>query len=364
MPEYYYPFLVTHHVMSSEFFKEVIMKRGWKMLVCAALFVAMASMSFAQVGPASMKAGTYTWVAGGMGGGWYTVAGGFARLVNEKDSRVTIKVIPGGGVANPIQLSQGDADIAWGVGYVDKAAYNGTAPIYDKPYKNMMSVAGTLAVDYYHFLAAKDQGITTLDQFVAKVKKGEKVNVAAPMTGTSEYVMTSFVLQYYGISYDKIKQNGGKVIQAIYGDMPSLFKDHHVDYAFTCVGLPAAIVTEMSMGRASILLSLSDEIIDYCAKTYGTVALSSGLCKVPGGTYSGMPNDIQTLCHSTEILVNPKMSDDVVYVITKILNENKAFLVQLGAGYKVFDPKTAGLTVQVPLHPGALKYYKEVGYIK
>jgi TRAP transporter TAXI family solute receptor len=340
------------------------MKKFGKVAALLILGFIVGGLAFAQVGPANMKGGTYTWVAGGMGGGWYTVAGGFARLVNEKDPRITIKVIPGGGVANPIALNQGDADIAWGVGYVDKAAYNGTAPIYDKAYKNIMSFAGTLAVDYYHFLAAKDQGVTTLDEFVAKVKKGEKVKVAAPMTGTSEYVMTSFVLQYYGLSYDKIKQSGGTVVQAIYGDMPSLFKDRHVDYAFTCVGLPAAIITEMAMGRPATLMALSDEIINYCATTYGTVALNSGLAKVPGGTYTGMPNDIQTLCHSTEMLVSPKMPEDVVYVLTKVLNENKAFLVQLGAGYKVFEPKNAGTTVQVPLHPGALKYYKEMGYIK
>jgi TRAP transporter TAXI family solute receptor len=111
-------------------------------------------------------------------------------------------------------------------------------------------------------------------------------------------------------------------------------------------------------------MALSDEVINHCATTYGTVALDSGLAKVPGGTYAGMPNDIQTLCHSTEMLVSPKMPEDVVYVLTKVLNENKAFLVQLGAGYKVFEPKNAGTTVQVPLHPGALKYYKEMGYIK
>lgn len=340
------------------------MKKIGKSLALAVLCCVATGIAFAQVGPASMKAGTYTWIAGGMGGGWYTVAGGFARLVNEKEPRITIKVIPGGGVANPIALDQGDADIAWGVGYVDKAAYNGTTPIYNKAYKRISAFAGTLAVDYYHFLAAKDQGVTTLDQFIEKVKKGEKLNVAAPMTGTSEYVMTSFVLQHYGISYDKIKQNGGKVIQAIYGDMTSLFKDRHVDYAFTCVGLPAAIITEMAMGRPATLMSLSDELINFCATTYGTVALGSGLAKVPGGTYTGMPNDIQTLCHSTELLVSPKLSDDVVYVLTKVLNENKDFLLQLGAGYKVFEPKNAGTTVQVPLHPGALKYYREAGLMK
>lgn len=311
-----------------------------------------------------LKPGTYTWVAGGMGGGWYTVAGGFARLVNEKEPKITIKVIPGGGVANPMALSQGEADIAWGVGYVDKAAYNGTAPIYKQPYKNIASFAGTLAVDYYQFLAGKDQGITTLDEFIEKIKKGEKLKVAAPMTGTSEFVMTSFVLAHYGVSYDTIKQNGGTVIQAVYGDMTSLYEDRHVDYVFTCVGLPAAIITEMSMSRPSILMKVSDECIDYCATTYGTVALKSGLCKVPGGTYTGMPNDIQTMCHSTELLVSPNMPAEVVYVLTKVLNENKDFLVQLGAGYKVFDPKTTFSTVQVPLHPGAAAYYKEVGLLK
>jgi len=310
-----------------------------------------------------IKSATYTWVAGGMGGGWYTVAGGFARLVNEKEPRITIKVIPGGGVANPRQLDMGDADIAWGVGYVDKAAYNGLAPIYDKPYKNIASWAGTMAVDYYHFLAAKDEGVTTLEQFVDKIKKGGKVKVAAPMTGTSDFVMTSFVLEHYGVSYDMIKANGGSVIQAVYGDMPSLFKDRHVDYAFACLGYPGAIMTEMTMGRSAVLLALSNEAIDFCAKTYGTVARDSGLAKIPGGTYAGMPDAIQTLCHSTELLVSPSLPENVVYLLTKVLNENKDFLVQLGAGYRVFDPKTTAKTVQVPLHPGAAKYYKEAGVL-
>jgi hypothetical protein len=235
------------------------------------------------------------------------------------------------------------------------------APIYDKAYKNINAYAGTMAVDYYHFLAAKDQGVTKLEELIAKIKAGERVKLAAPMTGTSDFVMTSFVLQYYGVSYDMIKANGGTVMQAVYGDIPSLFKDRHVDYAFATLGLPGAIMTEMTMSRPSILMAVADEVIDYCATTYGTVAKASGLTVVPGGTYPGMPDPIQTLCHSTELLVHPNVPANVVYAITKILNENKDFLLQFGAGYKVFDPKTAGKTVQVPLHPGAAKYYREMG---
>jgi TRAP transporter TAXI family solute receptor len=334
-------------------------------VLCVTVGFAFATGASEAAAPAGatdeIKVATYTWVAGGMGGGWYTMAGGFARLINEKEPKITIKVVPGGGVANPPQLSNGDADFAWGVGYVDKAAYNGTAPIYDRAFKNINAYAGTMAVDYYHFLAAKDQGVTKFEELIAKIKAGEKVKVAAPMTGTSDFVMTSFLLGYYGVSYDMIKANGGTVMQAVYGDIPSLFKDRHVDYAFATLGLPGAIMTEMTMGRPSVLMAVADDAIDFCATTYGTVARASGLTVIPGGTYPGIDNPVQTLCHSTELLVHPNVPENVVYAITKILNENKDFLLQFGAGYKVFDPKTAGKTVQVPLHPGAARYYREMG---
>lgn len=340
------------------------MKKLVRMLALLIFCGAVLGSAFAQVGPASMKTATYTWVAGGMGGGWYTVAGGFAKLVNEKEPRIIIKVIPGGGLTNPIMLSQGDAEMAWGVAWLDKAAYNGAAPLFKQPYTNIASIAGALSADRYHLLAAKDQNVTTIEEFAKKIKNGEKLKVAGPMTGTSEFVLIGNVLEYYGVSFDMIKKNGGTFIQAIYGDMTSLYKDRHVDYALTCVGLPAAIITEMSLGRPSILMSVSDACVDHFATTTGLVSRASGLAKVPGGTYAGMPNDIQALAHATEILVSPKMSEDAAYVLTKVLNENKAFLVQMGASYEVFDPKTTASAVQVPLHPGAIKYYKEVGTIK
>jgi TRAP-type uncharacterized transport system substrate-binding protein len=162
-------------------------------LFAAGMVMAGGGGQAAQPADGEMKAGTYTWIAGGMGGGWYTVAGGFARLVQEKEPRITIKVIPGGGVGNPVSLDQGDAEFAWGVGYLDRAAFNGTAPLYNKKHTNLASIAGTLSVDYYHFLASKDQGITTMEQFAQKVKNGEKLKVASPQNGTSDYVMASIM---------------------------------------------------------------------------------------------------------------------------------------------------------------------------
>ena len=50
---------------------------------------------------------TMTWVAGGVGGGWYAQAGGLARLITEKEPKIILKVVPGGGVVNPVRISRG-----------------------------------------------------------------------------------------------------------------------------------------------------------------------------------------------------------------------------------------------------------------
>ena len=202
-------------------------------------------------------------------------------------------------------------------------------------------------------------------EFAQKVKNGERLRVAVPQNGTSDFVMCEIVYAFYGISMDMIEKNGGTVVQAVYGDIPNMFKDRHVDYAVACLGIPGAIMTEMAMGRPSVLLSVSNEALDHCANTYGTVNRNTGLTIIPGGSYPGIDNEAAAVCHSTEILVSPSMPENVVYLFTKTLNENKDFLVQLAASYAVFDPKTtAATTVQAPLHPGAERYYREVGVLK
>ena len=315
-------------------------------------------------GAGKIHKGTYTWAAGGEGGGWYTIAVEFSRFLNEKVPNITINVIPGGGIGNPVLVDQGEADIAWGVGYVDKAAYNGVAPLFKRRHTNMASIAGTLSVDYYHFLAGNDQGISTIEQLAQKIKDGEKIKLGAPQSGTTDYVMSSIILDFHGVSFDMIEKNGGTVFQTVYSEMVSMFKDGLIDYTIANLGLPGAIITEMAAARPSVILAASHELIDYCHYTYGTVPRSSDLTWIPGGTYPGNDAVVLAICHSTEIIVSPKLPESVVYLFTKILNENKDFLVHIGANYIVFDPSgAAASSVQVPLHPGAEKYYREAGVL-
>jgi TRAP transporter TAXI family solute receptor len=146
--------------------------------------------------------------------------------------------------------------------------------------------------------------------------------------------------------------------------MVNLFKDRHVDYAIATLGLPGAAITEMTISRDSTILAVSEELIKYSHKTYGTVSFESGLSVIPGGTYPGIPNDIPALAHTTEIIVNTDLPEIVVYTFVKTLMERINDVQALNPSFAKYFSKQNAPNTMVPLHPGAEKYYREIGVLK
>ena len=311
-----------------------------------------------------LKPTTMTWVAGGVGGGWYAQAGGLARLITEKEPKIILKVVPGGGVVNPVRISRGKDGLAWGVTFVDKMAFKGMAPVYKSPNPNVRAMGGIFGISYIHVLASADKNISTLQEMVDMVKAGKGIRVAAPMKGTSDLPLIKAILKFYGITFDDIKKAGGSIQQAVYADMVSLYKDRHVDYVFTHLALPGAAITEMTMSRKSVLLSTSKECIDEMAEQLGTIASSSGKTQIAGGTYKNNPKDVPAVPTAAELLVSKDVPDIVAYTILKIIGDNIKEVHAINNKNRTFDPKTGWANVAVPLHPGAEKYYKENGYMK
>jgi hypothetical protein len=306
---------------------------------------------------------TMTWVAGGVGGGWYTQAGGLAQLINENEPKITIKVVPGGGLVNPVRVSTHKDDLGWGITFVDKAAFDGTAPLYEEAYSDVRSIGAIFGIYNIHFVAAKNQGIETIDELMQKVEDGEAVKVAAPMKGTSDLPIIETIFGFYGLSLNDVEEAGGKVFHAVYADMVSLYKDRHVDFVFTHLSIPAAAVTEMTVGRDTTILAASDDLIDYCHEELGTVARESGLCVIPAGTYKGLEKDAPAVVTAGELLVNKDVPEEVVYTILNIFDENIEQVYQIDKTNKYFVPENGWKNVAVPLHSGAEKYYKDAGYM-
>ena len=336
----------------------------------SAVPIAMALTLLMILGPApvsaadTLKPTTLSWVAGGVGGGWYVQAGGIARMITEKEPRIIVKVVPGGGVVNPVRVSSGKDDLGWGITFVDKMAYGGLAPLFEKPNPNVRAVGGIFGTYYIHFVAAGDRKLSTLAELADRVKAGQAVKVAMPMKGTSDLPLIEKILGFYGISSDAINNAGGKVFQAVYADMISLYKDRHVDFVFTHLALPAAAVTEMFVSRASSLLAVSDDCIDKLADELGTLSRASGQQYIPKGTYRGHEKDVPTVVSTGELLIGSHVPDDVAYAITKILCENVDELHEISAANRTFIPEKGWANVAVPLHPGAEKFYRDAGFMK
>ncbi len=311
-----------------------------------------------------LKPTTMTWVAGGVGGGWYAQAGGLARLITEKEPKIILKVVPGGGVVNPVRISRGKDGLAWGVTFVDKMAYKGMAPVYKSPNPNVRAMGGIFGISYIHVLAAADKKMTTVQEMADHVKAGKAIRVAAPMKGTSDLPLIKAILKFYGITFDDIKKAGGKIQQAVYADMVSLYKDRHVDYVFTHLALPGAAITEMTMSRKSVLLATSKACIDTMAEELGTIGSASGKAQIAGGTYKNNPNDVPAVPTAAELLVSKDVPDVVAYTILKIIGDNIEEVHKIDVKNRTFDPKMGWANVAVPLHSGAEKYYREKGYMK
>jgi len=307
---------------------------------------------------------TLTWVAGGVGGGWYVQAGGMANMITSKEPKLTIKVVPGGGVVNPVRVSRGKDDLGWGITFIDKMALEGSAPIYKRPNPDVRSLGGVFGLYHIHTIAAADTGISTFEQLADMVKAGKAIKVALPMKGTSDLPMMETILEYYGISIQKIKDAGGKVIHGVYADMVSLYKDRHVDYVFTHLSLPGAAVTEMTVSRDTALLNISESCVTYLHDSLGTLSLDSGLSTIPAGTYTGQTADITTVVSAGELLVNKDIPDEIAYTIIKLISENIDSLKKENPANKHFNPQTGWKSVSIPLHPGASKFYQEAGYMK
>jgi uncharacterized protein len=335
-----------------------------------AVLIVVALVVFTMAGPATVSAAeplkpvTLTWVAGGVGGGWYVQAGGIARMITEKEPKIIVKVVPGGGVVNPVRVSAGKDDLGWGITFVDKMAYAGMAPLFETPNPNVRALGGIFGTYYVHFVAAQDKGIKTVAELADMVKAGQAIKVAMPMKGTSDLPLIENILAFYGISSEAVNKAGGKVFQAVYADMISLYKDRHVDFVFTHLALPAAAVTEMFVSRSSTILAVSDGCIDKLAEDLGTLPRASGQQIIPKGTYRGQADDAPTVVSTGELLIGSHVPDEAAYAIIKILCQNVKELHQINNANQTFVPEKGWVNVAVPLHPGAEKFYKEAGYMK
>jgi len=165
-------------------------------------------------------------------------------------------------------------------------------------------------------------------------------------------------MKYYGTGYEDMKKRGVKINHANYVKLSNQYRDRLIDYVFVNLGLPGAAVNDMLTSRQGGIYPLPKSMMKDFGASYG---YTPGIIKA--GTYKGQSDDVATGKMGTVIMVNKSVSEDVVYKVTKAICENQARLTDIHDSMASYKCSTAIKNAPIPAHPGALKYYKETGYV-
>ena len=307
-------------------------------------FVTAVILSFA----AAASAATFINIGtGSTGGTYYPVGAAMAKVWNSSIPGMKANAQSTGGTAqNLALLAKGDAEVGFADGLY-YFAYEGKGQFDGKPMKNIRGLV-PLYAEPIHFLVAKGSGIKSL-----KDLKGKRVSVGAVGSGTEVTVRT--LLKVNGIDPDKdIKaENLGL------SDTATAFADKNIDAGLTVGALGIAGVVEITtIGTA--------ELIDF---EPGAV---KNLCKelpyylpfdIPANTYKGQTKPVKAMASWNILVVKDDLDKDLAYNMTKALFEKKKDILNVATRLASMAPENLKY-IQVPLHPGAEKYYKEIGAVK
>jgi len=287
---------------------------------------------------------------GGITGVYYPTGGAIARIVNKKRKvygiRCTVEST-GGSVFNVNAVMSGDLE--FGVVQSDRQyqAMKGLAEWKEKgPQKDLRAVF-TIHPESITLVAADDAGIKSINDL-----RGKRVNIGNPGSGQRQNSIDG--LDNAGINYEKdLKAEGVKAAEA-----PGLLQDGRIDAFFYTVGHPSGAIKEATAGRRKVHfvpITGVDKLLQkypYYAKAHIPIKL------YPGATNT---KDVETFGVKATFVTSAKVPDRVVYAVTKEVFDNFESFKKLHPAYQVLTKQNMLEGMSAPIHPGAMKYYKEAG---
>lgn len=289
---------------------------------------------------------------GGVTGVYYPTGGAICRLVNKnrKEHGVRCSVeSTGGSVYNINTIREGE--LQFGVAQSDWQyhAYHGTSKFADAgPFEDLRAVF-SVHPEPFTVVARADSGITSFDDL-----KGKRVNVGNPgsgQRGTMEVLMDAM-----GWSMSDF----ALATELKAAEQSAALCDNQIDAMVYTVGHPSGSIQEATTSCDSVLVNVTGAAVDQLVADNDFYRTAT----IPGGMYRGSDSDVQTFGVGATVVTSAAVSDEAVYTLVKAVFENFDDFKKLHpafANLKESEMIQDGLSA--PLHPGAVKYYKERGWM-
>ncbi|WP_050387239.1 TAXI family TRAP transporter solute-binding subunit [Bradyrhizobium pachyrhizi] len=286
-------------------------------------------------------------LTGGTSGVYYPLGVAMGKIYGDKIPGVKTQVqATKASVENLVLLQQGRGEIAFTLGDSLKAAWEGDAEAGFKNKLDKLRTIGAIYPNYIQIVATAESGIKTLADL-----KGKSLSVGAPKSGTE--LNSRAILAAAGMSYKDL----GKVEYLPFAESVDLMKNRQLNATLQSAGLGVASLKDLSTSSEITVVAVPKETVDKIGPPFVSVI-------IPANTYTGQDKDVPTAAVVNYLVTSSAVSDDLAYQMTKLVYESLPELANAHAAGKEIKLEAAATGSPVPLHPGAIRYYKEKGLIK
>jgi TRAP transporter TAXI family solute receptor len=286
-------------------------------------------------------------LTGGTSGVYYPLGVAIGKIYGEKIPSVKTQVqATKASVENLNLIEQGRGELAFTLGDSLKAAVEGDE---EAGFKKKLTKLRTLAAiypNYIQIVATADSGIKTLADL-----KGKTLSVGAPKSGTE--LNSRAILKAAGMSYSDL----GKVEYLPFAESVDLMKNRQLNATLQSAGLGVASLKDLSSSSPINVVAVPKATVEKIGPPFVSVV-------IPANTYTGQTADVETAAVINYLVTSSAVSDDLAYQMTKQIFENLPELVNAHVAGKSIKLETAAAGSPAPLHPGAIRYFKEKGVLK
>ena len=297
-----------------------------------------------------------TFISGGPTGTWFPTATAISEMVNEEYAGQPVSTIPGkGAIGNPLSVGSGRADFGLSYGPFLLAIYNGNNPILEQEGLSNLRAIANVVPNTVHIVLAGDVS----DDAFASVKDGGEIRIGVGAKGSSNLFGIERIMEEYGSDFAAVEAAGGTVMEGQQQGLLDAFLNRQIDIYTNTVGTRSSDLQQALAARDARLLDMPETIRDAMVQNWGYVNYD-----IPAGTYPGQDSPVKTLNLSTIIFTTAEMDDEIVYNMVKKMAENKDRLISAYGAFDTWQPDSMPDGHPIPTHPGALRYFKEVGWVE
>jgi TRAP transporter TAXI family solute receptor len=245
---------------------------------------------------------------------------------------------------NLLQIARGQLAFALGDSVADAWKGNEDAG-FRAPRDRLRAIAG-IYPNYIQIVASQASGIRSLEDL-----RGKRISVGAPRSGTE--LNARAIFKAAGLSYKDM----GQVEFKPYAESVELIEKGQLDATLQSAGLGMAAIRELAERMPITFVAIPEQVVSRIGGAY-----QPGV--IPAGTYKGQASDVTTATITNLLVSQTSVSDDLAYQMTRLLFENLGRLAEAHPAAKDIQLQRATNGLPIPLHPGAERFYREVGVLK